>query len=299
MAQKIGLGHDAHDAPGAVQHRQRLDAVAAHEAPGVFQTFAELHRQRIAAHHVAAAQAAKQALIGVQLGLAQQVFQVVATDIEHFVVQRQRLVEVGGAEARRHLVCGRRPCGGPLGMGIAMAGRAMPGHAGQHQQQRVHGHRKQREREGFDAQQRHGQRYRAAGGMQAAQRQHRGRRQPNGRGCHHGQRCVNDPHTGNADQRRHGVAAHRRPRLGHGARRRGEYQNRGGTQRGHQPDAGQGAVAGQPLAEQSGQPQAQRGPCDHPQPFARVDGDGRRPQQRRQGLYTMDQRRARFGRGLR
>ncbi|MDH4459388.1 MAG: hypothetical protein QE272_11855 [Nevskia sp.] len=96
VTQEIGLSDDAGDAVAAIDHRQRLDPAAAHQLPGVFQTVAELHADRIAAHHIAAAQPAEQPLIGVQFGLPQQVFQIIPADIEHRVVTRQRLVEVGG-----------------------------------------------------------------------------------------------------------------------------------------------------------------------------------------------------------
>ena len=55
---------------------------------------------RVARHDVGAAHGAEAAVVGLELGLLDQRFEVVAADVEHLVVAREHRVDVGRAEAR-------------------------------------------------------------------------------------------------------------------------------------------------------------------------------------------------------
>ena len=156
----------------------------------------------------------------------------------------------------------RQMRGGRLGVAarIVAAQRAVEGHGDGQQDHGVQRHRPQHEaiaQAGHGrAAQDGGQRHRAAGRMQAAQREHGGDGQRAGGGG--GQtRVGNGVGAGHADQRGHQIAGHDGPGLGQRAGGRGEQQHGGRAHRRDEPGIGPAQrVAAHPFgAEQADQRQ--------------------------------------------
>ncbi|MDH4459389.1 MAG: hypothetical protein QE272_11860 [Nevskia sp.] len=157
-----------------------------------------------------------------------------------------------------------------------MPAEPVEGDAGEHQQQRVDQHRKQRETDIADAEQHHGQGHRAARWMQAAQAQHRCDRQAGGGGRNDEGRRIDPAQTGNSNQRRQRIAGDRRPGLSHRAGRCGKHQHGGGAKRGDHPGAVDPEASRQQMTQSGGKPDAERRTDHDPRALLCADVDRRR-----------------------
>jgi hypothetical protein len=231
MPHEIRERDDADDASLAIHDRQRFDAMGAHQLPGVLQIRAVLHHVHVARHDVLATQVAQAALHGIHFCHVQDVFHVVATDVDDLVVSLQDFVEIGRAEAASGSCVRARD---DLAVRIATTGYRVVENPHRSQQHAVHQHGEQREGEGTCMGQRDEQRHCATGRMQAAECEHHRDRATDcdgTRDC----RIVEQSHTHDANERGKEVAAHDRPGLRQRTRRNGKRQHGTRTERRDEP----------------------------------------------------------------
>ena len=231
---------DAADrALGVVEHRQQADAAVEEEAAGGGGVGVAGDRDHVAGHDLAAGQLRVAAGEDLELELGEQQAEVVAVDVEGLADAGEDGVEVLVADAdpgARQRVAGRRLR--RLAVRVGVAGEAVEGPADRDQEDRVEGHRGEREPPagGVDeaAADHPGERRRAAGRVQRAGHRHHADRQSDADAA--GDRPVSqrlpDREAGQGGER---VAADDRPRLRHRAGGDGEEEDRRGAHRRDDP----------------------------------------------------------------
>jgi hypothetical protein len=241
--------------------------VLLHVEQRAFAALLRVHGDDVDRHDVAAQDLGVQALVGLQLDLAEQGVQVVAADVQQLAVLGQGGVEVAGGEAGPRP---RREVAGPVridgddrrAVRIGVSGQPVKGHAGDHKKQRVQAHGRQGEhpaglgdlRPSQGADQGHGSAWR----VEAAGQGHRHDRQAD-RQRGDERRAMEQLGAGNADQGRQDVAEHHRMRLSQGAGGHGEDQHGRSSDRRDQQRRGQWRAAGDRPGDQARGQQTHQG----------------------------------------